>query len=168
MRDQKRCHARLAKQRQHAVADTGAKSRIQCVERLVEQHHRRLRGERTRYRHALTLTTRQFVRHPVGKVVEVHQGEQAPDIRVLRRPAGAHAAQAIGDVGRDAQPGEQRALLGDETDAATVRGHVGEVATTRQDTTGGQRVQPRDHAQQRGLAAPRRPQHRDDLATIDS
>ena len=65
---------------------------VERAERLVEQQHLRLDGERARQRHALALSARELRRVAVGQPVELHELQQVvdlgPDLR-LARPAAA-------------------------------------------------------------------------------
>ena len=58
-----------------------AHPRVERAERLVEQQHLRLDGERAGERHALALAARQLGRVAVREAVQVDQLEQLVDAR---------------------------------------------------------------------------------------
>jgi hypothetical protein len=59
---------------------------------------------------------------------------------------------------------EQRVVLEHEADAALVGGQARHVLSAKHDAAGIGRLEARDHAQRRGLAASRRPEQRQELA----
>ena len=92
--------------------------RVERAERLVEQQHLRLHGERARERHALPLAARQLVGVAVGEAVQVDQLEQLVDAGldlVLRALADA---EPEGDVVPHGHVLERGVVLEHEADAA--------------------------------------------------
>jgi hypothetical protein len=85
------------------------------------------------------------------------------------RPGARHLAvdQAIGHVVGHRQVGEQRVRLEHDAVVALRRRQPRDVAPRLFDAPGGLRLQARDDAQQRGLAAARRAQEADELALVD-
>ena len=75
--------------------------------------------------------------------------------------------QAVRDVVADRHVREQRVVLEHRVDVALERRHVRDVAAVEQDAAGGRQLEAGDHAQGRGLAAARRPEHREELAVPD-
>ena len=79
--------------------------RVERAERLVEQQHPRLDGERARQRDALALAAGELRGIAVAEPVELHQREQlvrpAPDRRVVGPRRARPHAQAEGDVLED-------------------------------------------------------------------
>ncbi len=114
------------------LADLG----VERAERLVEQQHPRLDGERPRQRDALPLPARELRRIPGAQVVELHQLEQLVDLprdlRVRRPPVPRPHAQAERDVLEHRHVAEQRVVLEDEADAAIARAGVGRVLALEQ------------------------------------
>jgi hypothetical protein len=84
---------------------------------------------------------------------------------------GPHAArldaQAEGDVLEHRHVAEQRVVLEHEAHLPLAHVHVGGVLAREQDAARVGRLQARDDAQQRGLAAARRAQQREQLARAD-
>ena len=100
--------------------------------------------------------------HPAGRPASAAR-RRAPSIS---RATFAPVDQPVGDVVGDRQVGEQRVRL--EHDAVVARG--GRRARCRavlQDAAAGLLLEPRDDAQQRRLAAARRPEEADQLARLD-
>ena len=79
VRDQDRRHVLLLVQAPQPAAQLLAHRRVERAERLVEQQHAGLDGERARERHALALAARELRRIAVGEAVELHEREQLVD-----------------------------------------------------------------------------------------
>ena len=62
---------------------------------------------------------------------------------------------------------EQRVVLEHHVDGALVRQHLRDVLAAQQDLAGIRRLEPGEHAQQRGLAATGRPQQRKKFSGAD-
>jgi len=96
--------------------------------------------------------------------------ELAPDAPAdLRALCGRHAVhlQAVGDVFLHVHVGKQRIGLEHHADVATLDGQRGHVLVVEEYAPAGiGRFQPRDHPQQRGLAAARGPEEHDGLAAL--
>ncbi len=71
------------------VAQLLADLRVERTERLVEQQHLRLDGERAGQRHALPLAAGELRRVAVGELLEVHELEQLVDPRPWSPPSAA-------------------------------------------------------------------------------
>src|SRR5262249_47104945 len=84
-----------------------------------------------------------------------------PRRRHLARP------QAIGDVTGDGEVGEHRIVLEHHADVAQMRRQPVDPPVGEADLAGIELAEARDHAQQRGLAAARWPQQREELALAD-
>ena len=69
-----------------------------------------------------------------------------------------------GDVALHGQVREQRVALEHHVDRPPVRRHAGEVLAVKRHAPAVGRLEPRKHAQQRGLAAARRAEQREELA----
>jgi hypothetical protein len=89
------------------------------------------------------------------------------DLRVARALLARLHAQAEGHVLEHRHVAEQRVVLEHEAHLALAHVHVGGVFAREQDAAGVGRFQARDDAQQRGLAAARRAEQRDQFARLD-
>ena len=102
--------------------------RVEGAERLVEEQHAGLDGQRAGQRHALALATRQLRREAVGELLEVHQLEQ------LRHAGADLVLGPLADleperhVAEHAQVLEGGVVLEHEADVALLRGQA--VAST--------------------------------------
>src|ERR1017187_10220278 len=75
--------------------------------------------------------------------------------------------QPEGDVFEHRHVAKQCVVLKYEPDLALANAHVAGVLAVKQHLAGVRRFQPRDYPEQRGLARPRQPQQRDQLAGFD-
>ena len=168
MRDEDAGDVQLVVQPAQPAAQLLAHLGVERAERLVQQQHLRLDRQRAGQRDALALAAGELVRIAVGEPVELHQLQQlehlAPDLlggRPLRAPLHP---QAEGDVLEHRHVPEQRVVLEHEADLALAHVAVGRVLAVEQHAAAVGRLQAGDDAQQRGLAAARRPQQRHQLA----
>ena len=97
---------------------------VERGERLVQQQEVGVGGERAGQRHPLLLAARHLRGPPRLERRGVHGGEQLPG-PLLGRPAG-HAVRPRPerDVGQRRHVREEQRLLGEQPDAAAVRGHA--------------------------------------------
>ena len=133
-------------------------------ERLVHQHDVGVRGQRAGHRHPLAHAARQLVR---VLLLEALQPDQVDEVAHGGRALGLRHAldlQAMGDVLLDRAPRQDGELL--EDDAAVAAGPGHRPAVDEHAAAGGGDETGQD-AQQRGLAAPARPHHGDELAVGD-
>jgi hypothetical protein len=128
-------------------------ARVEGPERLVEQQHLGLHGQRPRQRHALPLPAGELVRIPVREAVEVHQLEQLVDAPHDLGLGALADLQAEGDVLPDRHVLESGVVLEHEADVALLRGQPGRIRARDQDRPGVRALEPRDHAQEGRLAA---------------
>jgi hypothetical protein len=97
-------------------------------------------------------------------------GREADALELLRDAAAdlllrdALALEPEGDVALDAQVREQRVGLEDGVGGALEGRQPGHVLAVEQDRAVGRLLEPRDHPQRGGLAAPGRAEHREELA----
>ena len=129
--------------------DRRAGGRVERGERLVEQEHARHDGERSREGDPLALASREAVRAAAGEVVDPQALEQRVDIGPgLERDVRAHRHVR-----------EEGVVLEHEPDPAALGRHPHAVAApalaVALDRAGGRPLEPRDQAQQGGLARPR-------------
>jgi hypothetical protein len=133
---------------------------VERAERLVEEENRRIVGKRPGDRGALLHAARQLLGIVVletGKPDAVHPFKHHL-LAHLRRHA--FLAQAEGDVVDDGEPREERVRLEDHAAVGAGRAHR---LAVEQDLAGGRLVEAGDQAQQRRLAAARRPENGDEI-----
>ena len=151
--DDDRRRVRLLVQPPQPHAQLGANLRVERAERLVEQQHGGIDGERAGEAHPLPLTAGELRRVAIREAVELHELEQLLHARLrlgLRALADLHAER---DVVVDGHVLEGGVVLEDEADVAILRPAAGHVLVVDEDGSGVGRLEPRDHAQQRRLAA---------------
>jgi len=145
----------------------GARQTIDVAERFVEQQQLRPRRHRARQRDALRFAAGKRRDVTAVHVAQTHVGERVARPEVALDPG--QVADREGDVAdgiemrkerRVLESEAERAMLGRDAHAAGSR----HLAAEERDGAGGRRVEARDHAQQRGLAAARRSEDRDQLA----
>ena len=132
--------------------------RVERGERLVHQQHRRVGDEGARDRAALAHAAGELVRKVAAELGEADELERGVD--PLRGFRGGNAArhQPEADIGLDAHPGEQPALL--EHHRVLDRPAFG----VDGDGAGGLVIEAGEDAQQRRLSAARRPDDAEELA----
>ena len=141
--------------------------RVQGPERLVHQERLRLAHDGAPERNPLAVAAGELRHPPVEKVPDAQQRRRRLD------PAPAFAArhpvalQGEGDVVEDLHVRIQREELEHERDVAARRALERHVLAVEEDLPGGRQLQPRDHPQRRGLAAPGRAQHDEELPAPD-
>ena len=96
---------------------------VERAERLVQQQHARLDGQRASQRDALALAAGELRREAPSLILQLDQVEQLvnllADLRIARRRTLARPhAQAEGDVFEDRHVPEERVMLEDESDVA--------------------------------------------------
>jgi len=133
----------------HALAELGVERR----QRLVEQEQRGIQRQRPRHRDPLAHPARELGDALVGHVGQLHQREQLLRPREALAPPHAADAQAVGDVLGHRQVREQGVRLEHHAHVAAVHGDAGEVAVAEPQVAGRGRLEARDDAQERGLAA---------------
>ena len=148
-------------------AHADAELRVEVRERLVEQEGLRLPHDRAAHRDPLALAAGQLRRPAVEQILEPEQrrdvGDPAGDLRLLD-PA---RLQAVADVLPDAQMRVERVGLEDHRHVALAGRQVGHVAAADPDLAFGGLLEPRDHPQERRLAAARRPDEHEELTVCD-
>ena len=106
---------------------------VERAERLVEQQHLRLGGERARQRDALALAAGELRRQRALEPSScTSRSSSCTRSRISRLRALAHA-QAEGDVLEHRHVPEQRVVLEDEADVALADGRVGDVLVLVED-----------------------------------
>ena len=113
------------------MPQVGAHLGVERAERLVEQQHLRVDGERAGQRHPLALAAGQLRRVAVLEPVEADDLEQLVDLPGDLGLGPLADRQAEGDVVAHRHVLERRVVLEDEPDAALLRRHAGDVASRR-------------------------------------
>ena len=135
--------------------------------RLVEQEQPRPLGERARQRHPLALAAGQLVRPAAPEAVELDQRQHLVDTGVDLGPRQRLLLEAERDVAGNRQMREQRIALEHHVDRPPVRRQAGDVLAAEQDAAFTRLLEAREHAQQRGLAAARGPEQREEFTLVD-
>ena len=155
-------------QRAEVLADLG----VERAERLVEQQHARLDGERAGEGHPLLLAAGELRRIAAAEAAELDDVEQlldAPRDLGPRRPQAPRTdLEAVGDVVGHRHVAEQRVMLEDEADAPLLNRERARVLAVEGERARGHRLQPGDQAEKRGLARAGRPEQRQKFAGLDA
>ena len=120
-------HVHLLVEPAEPVAQLGADPCIERAERLVEEEHAGLRGERASKGHPLPLAARELCGIPVGVALQLDELEELVDTRadLLLRPLPDRQREA--DVVAHGHVLERGVVLEDEADVAVLRGQAGRV-----------------------------------------
>ena len=166
VRDQDGRHADAPLHLAHGVAQLDADARIERAEGLVEQQHGRLVRERARHRDALLLAAGELA--GVALVVALERDELQQLFAPLAPLCRRHAPHAQGelDVLRHGHVAEQGVVLEHHAHAALPGGQLRDVAPMQRDAPVVDRREPRERAQQRALAAARRPKQHEEFACL--
>ena len=144
-----------------------AQSFVQRAERLVEQQHGGLDGERAGHGDALLLASGELARKAITELGEAHDLEELvhrlPDLRALN----AARLQAIRDVVGHRHVREERVALEDDPDVAEVGRQVIDGLAVDPNRPRALPHEPGHHAQQRCLAAAGRADNGNDLPLAD-
>ena len=144
-----------------------AQLRVEIRKGLVHQECARLAHDCAPHRDTLALAAGQRGGPPLQKLLEAeHRGNlthAALDLVLRRVPH----AQAVGEVLRNGQMRIQRVVLEDHGDVAVARREVRDISVADRDRPARDLFEPRDHAEQRRLAAPGRPDQDEELAVRD-
>ncbi|MNK93904.1 hypothetical protein D3C87_1140880 [compost metagenome] len=145
-------------------AHLGTQLGIEVAERLVHQADRMMRDDGAGQRHALPLAARQLARLAREQLVQPeHVGGLLEPRRLLVARQLARA-QAEHDVLAHAQVRKQRVRLEHHAQVALGGVHIGHVRAIEPDPPAARPVQAGNQPQQRGLAAARGAEQRDELA----
>ena len=152
----------------HALAQLG----VEVRQRLVEQQDRRLDHQRARQRHALLLATRQLTRMALLEAFKAYRRQNALDALANPSAPGFGDAKPEGDVLEHRHVRPHGIVLEHHAHAALLRRHHPlrrrQQAAAHLDGAGVRCQEARQRAQHGGLAAARRPQQRDELASPQS
>ena len=129
--------------------------RVERAQRLVQQQHRRLEDQRPRQGDALLLPAGHLVGAAAGVLGEPHQLERLGHARVAGLPVEVLAPpQAVRDVLLHVEVREERIALEDGVDRALVGRALRHVDAVEEDPAIRGLLEPAEHAQRGGLAAP--------------
>ena len=144
---------------------------VERAERLVEQQHARLDGQRAGEGHTLALPTRELRGIAIGELRELDEVEQIADAlgdRVTRGSLGAlPRPQAVADVVGHRHVLEERVVLENEADLALLHRDARRVGAAEDDAARVGALQPGDDTQQRRLTRSRWPEQCQQLAGAD-
>ena len=141
--------------------------RIQCRQRLVEEQDLGADGEGAREGDALLLPTRKLVWVVRCVTAQSDEVEQLVDASLALRRVDASETQAVGHVVPRGHVREEAVGLEDDAHVPAVGGHAGDVAAVHHHAARIRLVEPGQRSECGGLAAPRRPQERHQLARLD-
>ena len=140
---------------------------VERAQRLVEQQNLRPHHQGTRERDPLSLTAGELSRLPVAVFREAHHLQSILDEPAPLGPGNLPHHEAVADVVGDGHMREQRVILEHRVDLALVWSEAGDVVAAQRDPAGGRCLEPRDHAEARGLPGSGRPEHREELPFAD-
>ena len=141
-----------------------AQFEVQRAERLVEQQRAGVVDQSPGQGDPLLLATGQLRGLALGEVGQAHGLEEFVDPLADRVLVLLGRPRTVGHVVAHRHVGEQRVMLEDRVDVALVGRRLGHVGAFEPDGPLGGRLEPGDHPQRGGLAAPGRPEHREELA----
>ncbi len=127
----------------------------------------RLDHHRPRQRHPLLLTARELCGLALGVGLHLHRRQGLADHLRLLFPGDFADIQPERHILRHRHVRPQRVGLEHHARVALVGRRVGDILAVEGDAPLGRVDEPRDHAQQRGLAAAGRPEQEEQLAGLD-
>ncbi len=163
MGDHERGHAARAQDARDRVLELEAGLDVERAERLVEKEHLGIIRERARKRDALRHPAGERTRRGVLEAGEADELEQLAHAALEMRRAPARA-RSERDVVRDRKPREEREVLEHER---APRIGTADLFAARERVPAVERLEPREDAQERRLAAARRPEQTHHLAGAD-
>ena len=165
--DEHRGDAETALQLADLAAHLLAQAGVEIAERLVEQQQVRTDHERAGKRDALLLAARELVGVALGQGAETHELERLPPTPadlLSREPAHP---EPEGDILEHREVRKERVVLEHERHVARVDGRFCDIDAAQADPSPVRRINPGDHAQDRGLAAAGGPEEGEELAAPD-
>jgi hypothetical protein len=156
--------ARLGLQALELALHLAAQLEVERRQGLVEEQHLRRGRERAGEGHALLLAARQLVRQAVSERVEPHERQHPLHRRADLGPRTAQHLQPEGHVAGHREVREEGVGLEDRVGAPAVRRQARDVLPADPHAPPVRRLEARDEAQERGLAAARGAQEREELA----
>src|SRR5216684_843490 len=167
MGDVERGDTDLAMQARELEAHAGAGLRVEPRQRLVEKQESRLDNEGARHRHALSFISRELRGPARLDAGEAHLLEGRFDLSLELGPPRAALAEPEGHVLEHAQVGPEGVVAEDHAQVALPGRHVIDGLVVHHDPPLVWRDEPREHPEQRGLAAARGTEERVELAGTD-
>ncbi len=162
--DVERGRAQGSEDATHLRGEVVAQGAVERPQRLVEHEEIGGRGESPRQGDALLLTTGEAVDGPRLVPGEPDEVEQLPDPAVRLGPGDVGEPEGEGDVGGDVEVGKQGVVLEHQPEGPGVWRRRGDVHPVPRHGALVRALQPRDDAQQGGLAASRWPDETADVA----
>src|SRR5206468_6687842 len=129
-----------------------AHARVEGAERLVEEEHLRLCGERAGERDALALAAGELRGEGAREALELDQAKELADPLADARRGPAADTHREGDVVEDGHLPEERVVLEDEADVPLADRDVGHVLAGIAHRAGVRRLEAGDDAEERRLA----------------
>jgi hypothetical protein len=166
VRDEDNGDALFLGEPRNLVLERLPRQRVERAERLVHQHHARLLRETARNLHALLHPARELAGKIFADLGEAHLFQQRIGARLAGAARNALALVGERDIGPDAAPGQKRAAVVLEHDRPLARRAVDPLAFG-ENFARARRHQPGQQPQQRGLAAARRADDREEFAVGD-
>ena len=145
-----------------------AQLEVERCERFVEQQCAREVDKRTCESDALLLATGQLGGLAVGEVGQSDHLEHLGDVGLVLALRDLLRLRSEADVVGNGHVREERVLLEDGVDIALVRRDSADVDAVQQDLAGCRLLEAGDHLECRRLPAAGRPEHREELALLDS
>ena len=140
---------------------------VEGRERLVEQEDLGAHDQRAGEGHALALAAGELVRAAGAEAGQRHHGQRVGDAAIEGRAVEVLLAQAVADIFRHAEVGEDRVGLEDHVGRALVGRDPGHGFAGDGNRAFAGLIEAGEHAQERGLAAAGRAQQREELAGAD-
>ena len=140
---------------------------VDVAERLVEQEHLRVAHDGAPHRHPPALAAGKLRRLALQQLRQFQRVRRRADLTVDLRSRLAPVDQPVGHVAVDGHVRIEGVVLEHHGDVALGRLQPVHPSAVDQQITLGDRLQPGDHAQQRGLAAAWGPDDHDQLAVGD-
>ncbi len=137
---------------------------VERGERLVEQQHARTLDQRARQRHPLALAAGQLVRLARGETFELDQRQHLGDARRDLGLGQSILLEPERDIALDGQVRKQRVALEHHVDRPPIGRHRRDIVPVEQDAARIRRLEAGEQAQQRGLAAARGAEQREEFA----
>ncbi len=138
---------------------------VEGAQRLVEQQQLRLACQSAGERHPLPLPARQCFGASRFEAFEPHELHQPGDPLGRLLPAQPQALEPVADIGRHAHMRKQRVGLEHHVDRPPMRRQRGQVRPVEPDRARIRRLEAGDEPQQGALAAARRAEQAENLAT---
>ena len=148
-------------------AHADAQLRVKIGQRLIEKENLRLADQRPPQRDPLPLSARQGAGASVEQFPQLQRLRRLAHPRVDLRPANPLHAQREAEVLSHRHVRVERVILEHHRHAAVTGRQAGDVPVLKQDPTAADGLEPRDHPQERALAAARGPDQNQEFSVLD-